>query len=64
MESPIQSIRNETKKMHKYRITFKAHGNIEMTDYIEANGLDEALEKALDVSRNNRWHIDRIDRVD
>ena len=64
MESAIKPIRIETKKTHKYRVTFKAHGNIEMTDFVSVNGLDEALQKALDISRNNKWHIDRIDRVE
>jgi len=55
----------ETKeKIAKYQVTFKAHGTIEMTDYVIATDLNEALEKALEISKRNRWHIDRIDKVE
>jgi len=49
--------------MKKYKRTFIAHGTIEMTDYVMANGLNHALDKAFEISKRNGWHIDRVDKV-
>lgn len=56
VDSPIEPIQFATReKSAKYRVTFKAYGTIEMTDYVVANGLDEALQKSFEISKRNKW---------
>ena len=64
----VEKINAQTgKETAKYRVTFlrgrRNGSHIEILEIVEAQDSEEAVNKALEIAKTARWHIERIERV-